>query len=56
MRDRGMKQAAFAKQLGISEAMLSLCLHGKRRFGINTALKAKKITGIGLDEIYGGIK
>jgi len=51
-----MTQAAFAKQLEISEAMLSLCLHGKRRFGLDTALKAKRITGMGLDEIYRGTK
>jgi plasmid maintenance system antidote protein VapI len=56
IRKQGMTQAAFAKQMGISEAMLSLCLHGKRRFGLNTALKAKKITGMGLDEIYRGAK
>ena len=56
IKDRGMTQAAFAKQLEISEAMLSLCLHGKRRFGLDTALKAKRITGMGLDEIYRGTK
>jgi len=56
IRERGMTQAAFAKQLDISEAMLSLCLRGKRRFGLSTALKAKKITGMGLDEIYRGTK
>jgi plasmid maintenance system antidote protein VapI len=54
IRERGMTQATFAKQLHISEAMLSLCLHGKRRFGLNTAIRAKKITGMGLDEIYRG--
>jgi plasmid maintenance system antidote protein VapI len=56
IKERGMTQAAFAKQLKISEAMLSLCLRGKRRFGLSTALRAKKITGIALDEIFRGTR
>ena len=52
--ERGITQAAFAKQLQISEAMLSMCLRGKRRLGIDTALRVKKITGMDLDEIYRG--
>jgi plasmid maintenance system antidote protein VapI len=56
IREHGITQAAFARQLQISEAMLSMCLRGKRRFGIDTALRVKKITGMGLDEIYRGTK
>jgi DNA-binding XRE family transcriptional regulator len=56
IKDRGMTQAQFAKEIGISEAMLSLCLRRKRRPGLSVAIKIKKVTGLTLDEIYRGIK
>jgi len=56
IRERGLTQAAFAKEIGISEAMLSLCLNRKRRLGLSVAMRVKKLTGLPLDEIYKGTK
>ena len=56
IKERGISQAAFAREIGVSEAMVSFCISGKRRIGLSVALRIKKVTGLSLDEIYRGTK
>jgi len=56
IHDNGLTQDAFAKSIGISAAMLSYCLRGLRRPGVDVALRMKEVTGLSLDEIYRGVE
>ena len=52
LKETRISQHAFAVLLGISDAMLSYQLNGRKRFGIDVALRVSKITGLTLEEIY----
>lgn len=56
LKDAKISQHDFAVLLGISDAMLSYQLSGKKRFGIDTAIRISAITGMTLEQIYKGSK
>ena len=52
LRERGVTQGALAKELGISGAMLSRIIHGKRRPGIDNALRISKLLGVPMETFF----
>jgi len=49
---RGIKQAVLAKEIGITPSFLSHVLAGRRRLGIDNAIRASRLTGIPLEKFY----
>ena len=52
LRERGVTQGDLAKELGISGAMLSRIIHGKRRPGIDNALRISKYLGVPMETLF----
>jgi transcriptional regulator with XRE-family HTH domain len=53
MKRRGMRrQRELARDLKLSDATISLYLHGIRSFGVKTALRVSSHTGIPLVELF----
>ena len=53
MTEKGMRrQRELARDLKLSDVTISLYLHGKRSFGIKTALRVSAHTGIPIMELF----
>lgn len=53
MAEKGMRrQRELARDLKLSDVTISLYLHGKRSFGIKTALRVAAHTGIPLEALF----
>lgn len=52
MRERGVSQNALARELSISPAHLSRILSGKRRLGIDNAMRIARILGVPMESLF----
>lgn len=52
MQERGVSQNVLARELSISPAHLSRILSGKRRLGIDNAIRIAKILGVPMETFF----
>jgi transcriptional regulator with XRE-family HTH domain len=52
LKERKIKKGELAKEIGISPSELSHILKGRRRLGIDKAIKVSKTTGIPLEDFF----
>lgn len=53
IRDRGLKQRAFAKAIGVSEVSVSRYISGERIPKLNMVVKMADILGVSIDWLVG---
>jgi transcriptional regulator with XRE-family HTH domain len=52
LKQRKIKKSELAKEIGISPSELSHILKGRRRLGVDKAIKFSKATGIPVEEFF----